>query len=284
MRSSMLKPGQSEAGNMGVGPTIQIAVAAHKPYRMPTDACYTPLHVGAALHPEVCLDMQQDNQGDNISAFNASYSELTGLYWLWKNSNATYKGLVHYRRHFATSNAANKRNKDRFECIATQHDFEKLFAKTGARVIVPKARNYVIETIGDHYCHTLPGEQLEATHATIAESYPEYLAAFDARMAGTKAHMFNMLVAKAEVFDEYCAWLFPVLKNIETRLDNTTYDAFNARWPGRISELLLDAWMDTNSITWTEMPTVSPEPVDWFAKGKGFLAAKFLGKKYGKSF
>ena len=46
---------------------ITVAVAAHKPYCMPNDKCYLPLHVGADLHPEVCLDMQQDNLGDNIS-------------------------------------------------------------------------------------------------------------------------------------------------------------------------------------------------------------------------
>jgi hypothetical protein len=28
---------------------------------------------------------------------------------------------------------------------------------------------------------------------------------------------------------------------------------------------------------------VSPEPVDWLAKGTGFLRAKFTGRKYGRS-
>lgn len=75
---------------------IVVAVATHKPYKMPDDPIYLPLHVGAELHPDVLPDMQGDNTGDNISALNASYSELTGLYWLWKNCDARYKGLVHY--------------------------------------------------------------------------------------------------------------------------------------------------------------------------------------------
>ena len=263
---------------------IQIAVATHKPYRMPSDPCYLPLHVGAELHPDNCMDMQQDNDGENISAFNASYSELTGLYWLWKNSDARYKGLVHYRRHFRTADKAKSHAGERFERIATSADYEGVFNESGARIIVPKARNYVIETIGDHYRHTLPGEQLDAARDVLEKLHPSYLPAFDAEMAGTKAHMFNMLVAEAGVFDSYCSWLFPVLSNIECCLGAKKYDAFNARWPGRISECLLDTWLTTNSIVWAEMPTVSPEPVDWYAKGKGFLAAKFLGKKYGKSF
>ena len=263
---------------------IQIAVATHKSYRMPSDSCYLPLHVGAELHPDICTDMQQDNEGENISDSNASYSELTGLYWLWKNSDAAYKGLVHYRRHFRTINKDKRRAENRFERIATADDFADLFANNDAKVIVPNARNYVIETIGNHYRHTLPGEQLDATRETLATLFPEYLSAFDKEMNGTKAHMFNMLVAEAPVFDAYCSWLFPVLSNIECRLGTKNYDAFNARWPGRISEMLLDTWLMTNDIAWVEMPTVSPEPVNWYAKGKGFLGAKFLGKKYGKSF
>lgn len=71
---------------------IVVAVATHKPYRMPDDPIYLPLHVGAELHPDVLADMQGDNTGDNISALNASYSELTGLYWLWKNCDRPVQG------------------------------------------------------------------------------------------------------------------------------------------------------------------------------------------------
>lgn len=74
----------------------------HKPYRTPDDPAYLPLHVGTALHPDVLPGIQGDDEGDNISRLNASYSELTALYWMWKNCDADYKGLVHYRRLFAS--------------------------------------------------------------------------------------------------------------------------------------------------------------------------------------
>lgn len=85
---------------------ITVAVATHKAYRMPIDGVYMPLQVGRALHPNVDLGMTCDNTGDNISQLNAQYSELTGLYWMWKNCDADYQGLVHYRRHFAKNDSA----------------------------------------------------------------------------------------------------------------------------------------------------------------------------------
>ena len=46
----------------------------------------------------------------------------------------------------------------------------------------------------------------------------------------------------------------------------------------------MDTWISEECVPYAEMPTVSPEPVDWVKKGSSFLAAKFFGKKYGSSF
>ena len=54
---------------------IKILVAAHKKYWMPKDSVYLPIQVGDALHP--ALGYIPDNTGDNISAKNPNYCELT---------------------------------------------------------------------------------------------------------------------------------------------------------------------------------------------------------------
>lgn len=51
---------------------IKIVVAAHKPYQMPEDDMYIPLHVGAEGKTNIDgtpldLGYQKDNEGDNIS-------------------------------------------------------------------------------------------------------------------------------------------------------------------------------------------------------------------------
>lgn len=269
----------------GVNQEIVVAVVSHKPYRMPADSVYMPLHVGAALHPDVLPDWVQDNEGENISDRNGKYSELTGLYWLWKNCDADYIGLVHYRRHFATRSWLGRRARDRFDRIIGGEELAQVLQK--ADVVVPNHRNYVIETVRSHYEHTLPAEHLDVTRDVIQERCPQYLAAFDKVMGGTKAHMFNMFIMRRDLLADYCDWLFPILFELEQRTDDSAYDAFNLRYPGRVSEMLLDVWLSEQlqqGVRMVELPVASPEPVDWPAKIMGFLNAKFRGKKYGKSF
>lgn len=257
-----------------------IAVAAHKPYRMPQDSVYLPIQVGKALHPDVALGFVSDDTGDNISILNGEFSELTAVYWLWKNVKAPYKGIVHYRRHFKSSHS---RSSDRFEQIATAEDIEEALSK--ADIIVPKMRNYYIETIYSHYAHTFPGEQLDELREVLEEMDPDYLSAFDALMQSKKAHMFNMFVMSEEKFDEYCSWLFPILLTLTQRINPQSYeDDFQARYPGRVSERLLDVWLNTKGYAYVELPVISPEPVNWPKKIASFLAAKLGIKKYDKSF
>lgn len=263
-------------------PTIKIAVATHKPYRMPADSMYLPLHVGAALHPDVCAEMQGDDTGDNISEKNPYLCELTGLYWLWKNCDADYKGLVHYRRLLGSPNPARLKSKDPFDRLVTKDELVPFLDETG--IVVAKRRNYYIETVYDHYAHTFEAEQFDACREVLANMKPGYIAAWDGLMKSRGAHIFNMFVMRADLLDDYCSFMFDVLCELERRLDPAQYDPFGARYLGRVSERLLDPWLETNGYRYKELPVVSPEPIDWVSKGKGFLAAKFFGKKYKKSF
>ena len=59
---------------------------------------------------------------------------------------------------------------------------------------------------------------------------------------------------------------------------------FEARLFGRVSELLFNVWLVKNNSTPTEAHFMYMEKVNLLKKGLSFLQAKFLGKKYGKSF
>lgn len=79
---------------------IKIAMACHKPSVLPKNSLFIPVHVGSALATKRMdpLKYYYDDSGENISEKNPTYCELTAQYWLWKNVQADYYGLCHYRR------------------------------------------------------------------------------------------------------------------------------------------------------------------------------------------
>lgn len=255
---------------------IKVIIATHKKYEMPNDEMYIPVHVGAKDKED--LGYQKDSEGENISEKNPYFCELTGLYWAWKNLKADYIGLAHYRRHFMLS----KKSKNKFENVLTLHETDKLLDSVD--VILPKKRNYIIETLYNHYKHTMYVEPLDETRTVLEKLYPEYLEEFDNLKSRRSAHMFNMFVMKREIFDDYCKWLFEILFELEKRIDNSQYDQFHSRFYGRISELLLDVYLRKNNIKYKEVNFIYMEKINKYAKVKGFLKAKFSGEKYGKSF
>ena len=193
--------------------------------------------------------------------------------------NADYIGLAHYRRHFMYT---KKSNNDKFLNVLTYKEANDLLEKND--VILPKKRNYIIETLYNHYKHTMYVEPLDETRNVIKKLYPDYLDEFDNLKKRRSAHMFNMFIMKKEIFDDYCKWLFDILFELEKRVDNTQYDNFHARFYGRISELLLDVYLRKNNIGYKEINFIYMEKINKLAKIKGFLMAKLGGKKYGKSF
>lgn len=259
---------------------IKVVVATHKKYMMPKDNLYLPIQVGAEGKDD--FGYQKDNDGKNISLKNPFFCELTGLYWAWKNLDAEYIGLAHYRRHFSLTNKKMKNQEEKFRHILTLNAADKLLDDFD--IILPKKRNYYIENLYDHYKHTMYIEPLDETRKIIEEKYPQYLKEFDRLKKRTSAHMFNMFIMKKEILDKYCTWLFDILFELEQRIDTGKYDSFHARFYGRISELLLDVYILTNGLMYNEVKVIDIENINWWKKGTSFLKAKFLGEKYGKSF
>ena len=275
---------------MADGKTVKIIVAAHKAFRMPQDAMYLPLHVGAEGKKDqngqpLDIGFVRDNTGDNISLKNPGYCELTGLYWAWKNLDADYIGLAHYRRHFSLH-----RTRDPFDGVLKYSELVPLLRRK--RVIVPKKRRYYIESLYNHYKHTHYISQLDETRRIIEEKYPDYLPSFDRVVRRTWGHMFNMMIMERGLVDEYCRWLFDILFELEKRVkagmvEMPPLSSFQARFYGRISEIIFNVWLDdclrTGKLSKKdiyEIPCRFMEKENWFRKVWGFLKAKFFGVRY----
>lgn len=255
---------------------IQVAVASHKLQQMPHDSMYLPIFVGHFKHPDAAPlppRWQPDDQPENqqISAKNPHYCELTATYWMWKNSQADAKGLVHYRRLLSLN-----KSKD-LDTMLTNSETAKLLSEYD--LILPKKRNYYVETLWSHYVHSHHPEPLEILKDVIHNKYPDYADAFDRVMQRKSAHMFNILIAKAPIFDEFCSWMFDVLKNVEhdERLNLSDYSDYEARVFGFLSEFLLDVWLEMHpQYHYTEVNCIFTEKQNWLKKGGTFLIRKFI--------
>lgn len=273
---------------------VRIIVAAHKAFPMPADQMYVPLHVGAEGKTDkngnpLDLGFQKDNTGDNISDRNPQFCELTGLYWAWKNLNADYLGLVHYRRHFAGKRALPGDRKDPFDRVLTYRELRPMLDKYS--VFVPEKRHYYIETLYQHYAHNHHIEELDTAYRIMMEKYPEYESAYHTAINRTWGYMFNMMILRYDLMDDYCSWLFDILFELTDRLSEPEGTAFENRFPGRVSERLFNVWLtyqlETGKIKESdikEIPFMYMEHINVLNKGVTFLEAKFLGKKPEKSF
>lgn len=252
---------------------IKIFVATHKKYQMPTDEIYVPIHVGKEGKDDI--GFIGDNTGDNISSSNLRLCELTGIYWAWKNTQADYIGLVHYRRHFTFASRLGRIGKDKFSLIADRKEIED--ALKDCDVLVPNKRKYYIETMKSHFLH-LPytyEKDYRILESVIHDVSPEYEESFKRVMNRTSAHMFNMFVMKKELFNQYCEWLFSIILEADKRIDVTGYDRMQARAVAYYGEFMLDVWMDKNGIRYKEADVLFMEKQNYIKKSVCFIIRKF---------
>jgi hypothetical protein len=181
-----------------------------------------PLQVGAALCTERVADLI-DCQGENISRKNVNYSELTGLYWIWKNrlqnSSDAYAGLVHYRRILNMS----------------EDDILRL-ADNDIDVVLPYPMPYEPD-IEEHHKRYIKEADWNALLTALKELQPEYAEAFRDILKQQYMYNYNIIMAKKSVLADYCSWLFPLLERIE-QLSDPVGSARADRYIGYMGETL----------------------------------------------
>ncbi|MFA9378822.1 MAG: DUF4422 domain-containing protein [Lachnotalea sp.] len=214
--------------------SVKIFTMTHKKFDEPADKMYIPLQVGRELSSD--LGYLGDNSGENISKMNGYYSELTGVYWIWKNDKSTdYVGVCHYRRYLI--NAEGKLFKEsEFEEILKNYD-----------IITSKKLKYDF-TYYDGYDDAHNIKDLIETGKVISEKYPEYYTNFERLVHSNESYFGNIMVTSKKLFDEYSSWLFDIFAEVQKRIDTSSYDDYHKRVFGFISEFLLMVWINTNGL------------------------------------
>jgi hypothetical protein len=219
--------------------TIKIYVISHNEEdikKVRNDDLYVPLLVGCDGKNN--LGFCSDDTGDNISKKNNSYCELTGLYWIWKNSKSDIVGLVHYRRYFSK----NKYSKNYLE----KEDIGDYLKNND--IILPNPDKSLLDNVYNDYSLWNYSKDMDLSREAIEKLYPEYIPSFDKIMGSNKLYYYNMFISKKEIIDQYCEWLFPILKYVEKNVDLSDYDNYQKRIYGFLSERLFNVWIDYHNL------------------------------------
>ena len=212
----------------------KIYTMTHKKFLEPQDSIYVPLHVGRAEAED--LGYQGDDEGDSISGWNKYYGELTGVYWVWKNEKeADIIGICHYRRYFM--------NKQRQ--LLNEREYEEILKDYD---IIVSNKAYADTNYLDYYAEAHNVQDLLTVGEVMKEKYPDYAPYFDAAMKGDVYYYGNLMVTSRELFQSYAAWLFDILFEVQKRIDVESYDLYNRRVFGFLSEQMIKIWADKNHL------------------------------------
>lgn len=223
-------------------------VLTHKPFdyqKLPLG--YKPLLVGADKNPNP-ENFIQDNQGDNISNKNATFSELTGLYWLWKHCDDQRLGISHYRRYF--SKYQNPYALYAHVMLTGQVMPVKIaeldsHLDNGVDWIVSRPQSGGPGNLWNQFKYNHHIKDLKVTREIVSELYPDYLGSFDKVMQSRKtASFYNMFYSNRDEFNQYAEWLFQILFEAEKRCDISGYDSYQQRLYGFLSERLFNVWLE----------------------------------------
>ena len=259
---------------------IKIAIAYHKPSIILDCEHFLPIHAGKALS-KYDLGIQGDDKGDNISMKNPWYCELTALYWLWKNTTADYKGLMHYRRIFTCRNSfplhrllMRLKYKQRQVCslwtpyrsmgVKKQYscDNETLYKKHAKKfsveiqnilkddvcVIAPHPGHFYISIRQFMYQH-LGGQNITLLEEITKENFPDFFPFLKQSLDNRWFYNCNMSVMKNSIFEDYCNILVSLLRLHEEEsisrgiLNDLTKEKAYLRISGYLGEVITNAYI-----------------------------------------
>lgn len=256
---------------------IKIFSFHYKPGSVVTDdPLYIPIFSGKNGSKNTS-QITGDDTGENISSRNLYYSELTGIYWVWKNQHADTIGSCHYRRFFTAKpeplsyrakrilfyliGLNRKRygliytnNVERFrKAILTKNEILEILKSHDA--IFPQRRKFRY-SVKEHYRRYHDLRDLEIIAMILCEKYPEYLPSFNSVMNGNRLYANNMFILKKANYEQFMAWWFDILFEFESRINKADYKGYQQRIMGFIAERLLTIWVDHQNLRIKELQVI----------------------------
>lgn len=234
---------------------IALYIVTHDAFPANMPPCGIPIQAGAVISPKRVCSLC-DNTGDNISAKNREYCELTVLYWIWKNDTHPIVGLNHYRRLF-------KVNADKIPGILTGYD-----------LIVPKAY-FFRYSLEKEYSLLHYKKDLDVLLKILHEKHPDWDKTVTSVFCNNQLIPYNMFIARKELINDYCEWLFPILFDLETRLNLSDYSDYQKRVFGFLAERLFTLYVRVLNLKTYSCDVEIPEKSNLLKKAKFYIGQNF---------
>lgn len=222
---------------------------------------YVPVRCGAIFDTENPMNIAGDDTGDNISARRMSFCEFTVQYWAWKNVQADYYGLCHYRRYLSFAERRFKTNGYAMihESVLTPCG-EKKYGLLNPTLMTDVISKYDIVT--SEYANVEDIPTMRGRAGTVRELWddrngiffddssvallfklidqmaPEYSRSAREYFEGSRHRGFNCYVMRRELFRRLCEFQFPIMFEVERRLDTTGYTQMMLRTPAFLGEMM----------------------------------------------
>lgn len=236
---------------------IKILVACHARSYVPSGGHLYPIQVGAALASERFDGMFHDDEGDHISPLNPFYGELSAHYWMWKNMEADFYGLFHYRRYFSFNPAVLPSdpwgntiyprldgaaeyelglNKETMRALIEPYD---ILAPAAVDLRTKEFKNVQAQYLNapDHF-----GRDLVLMSSIIRQKRPELELFWRQYLDSDQAYFCNMFIMRRPYFRLYSTLLFELLEEYRRRADLSGYSRRARRVGGYLGERIFGAW------------------------------------------
>ena len=219
--------------------------------------CVEPIQAGRA-RTGVDLGMMADDTGDNISAENVRYGEMTAWYWVWKNylpahPELTHVGFSHYRRFLDFAGLCKEGRTRRMKYRKFRRIFDANYRENVIRDAIGDA-DLVMRCASDSGAATMREQYLAAHPDNIAdfdrfvslvrERDPDALEAIDAALASPMLAMELQFVMTRKLFAEFMDWAFSLCREFERRWEwGGASEGSKARAPAFLVERLFMVWL-----------------------------------------
>ena len=197
---------------------------------------YIPINCGNLKGTNDWCDKHLNYETDfkyNIAHLNPKLNEMTSIWCYWKNlmKDADYIGFNHYRRLFRIEDLNDVAEYDVIDAKPIPMVFNMSYF-TGSPI-----PNFVPTDIKNGYaiCHKIEDwNKMEE----LLKKTPYYVFFEDWKNQNSLSSPCNLFIMKKKMFEEYCDFIFPILFDLEQKINLEGRDGYQRRALAFISERL----------------------------------------------